>query len=142
MIADVNYGVSLQITCLFVSPSTRKLPLMSTDVNYSLSQQLTGLLVNPYTCQLVNLTKWGYLAFHAPPYGGGVGGGASWFVLLCCFVIFPFYNKLSPNIAFLISFSCSNTKRATIALNRAVEGSFTLVADFRRSRTPLRSESM
>ena len=101
-------------------------------------------LVYSSTCLLVNSHK-GYLAFHAPPYGGGVGGGASWdcwFVFLCCFVIFPFYNKLSPNIAFLISFSCSNTKRATMALSRAVEGSFTLVADFRRSRTPLRSESM
>ena len=91
----------------------------------------------------------GYLAFHSPPFGGGEGGGASWVLLLClllcllfCLLFSPFYNKLSPNIAFLISFSCSNTKRATMALSRAVEGSFTLVADFRRSRTPLRSESM
>ena len=61
-------------------------------------------------------------------------------LLFCCFVVFSSYSKLSPNIAFLISFSCSKTKRATIALSRAVEGSFTLVADFRRSRTPLRSE--
>lgn len=52
------------------------------------------------------------------------------------------YSRLSPKIAFLISFSCSNTKRATMALSNAVEGSFTLVADLRRSRTPLRSESM
>ena len=52
MIADVNYGLSLQITWLFVSPSTRKLPLMSTDVNYGLSQQLTCLLVNLSTRQL------------------------------------------------------------------------------------------
>ena len=95
---------------------------------------------------VVSTNPKGYLAFHAPPYGGGVGGGASWgllvYFVVLLFCIFPFYSKLSPNIAFLISFSCSNTKRATIALNRAVEGSFTLVADFRRSRTPLRSESM
>ena len=89
MIADVNYGLSLQITCLFVSPSTRKLLLMSTDVNYGLSLQITCLLVNPYTCQLVNLSPnpKGYPAFHAPPYGGGGGGGASWGAvgLLVCF---------------------------------------------------------
>ena len=32
-------------------------------------------LVYSYTCQLVNSHK-GYPAFHSPPYGGGVGGGA------------------------------------------------------------------
>lgn len=56
MIADVNYGLSLQITCLFVSPSTRKLPLMSTDVNCDLSPQLTCLLVYLYTCKLVHFS--------------------------------------------------------------------------------------
>ena len=52
MIADVNYGLSLQITGLLVNPLTRKLPLMSTDVNCGLSLQLTCLLVNPSTRQL------------------------------------------------------------------------------------------
>ena len=32
-------------------------------------------LVYSQTCLLVNSQK-GYLAFHAPPYGGGVGGEA------------------------------------------------------------------
>ena len=109
-----------------------KVTLMTTVVNCGLSLQITRQLVNSSTRTLVNLTKWGYPAFHAPPYGGGVGGGS----------FLSFYNKLSPNIAFFISFSCSKTKRATMALSRAVEGNFTLVADFRRSRTPLRSESI
>ena len=114
-----------------------KITLMTTVANCGLSLQITRQLVNSSTRTLVNLTKWGYPAFHAPPYGGGVGGGASWVALF-----FSSYNKLSPNIAFFISFSCSKTKRATMALSRAVEGNFTLVADFRRSRTPLRSESI
>ena len=78
------------------------------------------------------------------PTGEGVGGGASWdyYCSAVLFFYYSSYSKLSPKIAFLISFSCSKTKRATMALNRAVEGSFTLVADFRRSRTPLRSESI
>ena len=123
-----------------VNTSTRKLPLISTDVNCGLSLQTTCLLINLSTYQL---PLRGIPHFTPLPMGEGSGEGpvgGCWFVLLFC--IFSFYNKLSPNIAFLISFSCSNTKRATIALNRAVEGSFTLVADFRRSRTPLRSESM
>ena len=40
-------------------------------------------------------------------------------------------------MAFLMSFSCSKTKRATMALSSAVEGSLTLVADLRRCRTVL-----
>lgn len=53
-----------------------------------------------------------------------------------------FYNKLSPKMAFLISFSWSKTKRATMALSSAVEGSLILDADFKRSRTLFRSESI
>ena len=123
MITNENCGLSLQLTCLLVNLSTRQLT------------QGISRISRP--------SLWGR------GRGRGQLGLLVCFVvlLLCCFVvllfcIFSFYNKLSPNIAFLISFSCSNTKRATIALNRAVEGSFTLVADFRRSRTPLRSESM
>ena len=52
------------------------------------------------------------------------------------------YNRLSPKIAFLISFSCSKTKRATIALNIAVDGNLMLVADFKRSKTLFKSESI
>ena len=52
------------------------------------------------------------------------------------------YSKLSPKIAFLISFSCSKTKRATIALNIAVDGNLILVADFKRSKTLFKSESI
>ena len=48
--------------------------LMTTVVNCGLSLQITRQLVNSSTRTLVNLTKWGYPAFHAPPYGGGVGG--------------------------------------------------------------------
>ena len=127
MITSINHVSPKRI----VNTSTRKLPLMSTDVNCGLSLQITCLLVNPYTCQL---TQRGIPHFTPLPMGEGSGVGPVF--------LFSSYNKLSPNIAFLISFSCSKTKRATIALNRAVEGSFTLVADFRRSRTPLRSESM
>ena len=123
MITNENCGLSLQLTCLLVNLSTRQLT------------QGISRISRP--------SLWGR------GRGRGQLGLLVCFVVLlfCCFVvllfcIFSFYNKLSPNIAFLISFSCSNTKRATIALNRAVEGSFTLVADFRRSRTPLRSESM
>ena len=123
MITNENCGLSLQLTCLLVNLSTRQLT------------QGISRISRP--------SLWGR------GRGRGQLGLLVCFVvlLLCCFVvllfcIFSFYNKLSPNIAFLISFSCSNTKRATIALSRAVEGSFTLVADFRRSRTPLRSESM
>lgn len=53
-----------------------------------------------------------------------------------------FYNRLSPKMAFLISFSWSKTKRATMALSSAVEGSLMLDADFKRSRTLFRSESI
>ena len=118
MITNENCGLSLQITCLLVNLSTRQLT------------QGVSRISRP--------SLWGR------GRGRGQLGLLVCFVVLlfCCFVIFPFYSKLSPNIAFLISFSCSNTKRATMALSRAVEGSFTLVADFRRSRTPLRSESM
>ena len=41
MIANVNCGLSQQLTGLLVNPLTRKLPLMSTDVNCGLSLQLT-----------------------------------------------------------------------------------------------------
>lgn len=139
MIGNVNCGLSQQLTGLLVNPLTRKLPLMSTDVNCGLSLQITCLLVNLSTRQLTQ----GVSHISRPSLRGrGWGRGQLGLFCRCCFVFYYFYNKLSPNIAFLISFSCSNTKRATIALNRAVEGSFTLVADFRRSRTPLRSESM
>lgn len=53
-----------------------------------------------------------------------------------------FYSRLSPKMAFLISFSWSKTKRATMALSSAVEGSLMLDADFKRSRTLFRSESI
>lgn len=53
-----------------------------------------------------------------------------------------FYNRLSPKMAFLISFSWSKTKRATMALSSAVEGSLMLDADFKRSRTLFKSESI
>ena len=59
-----------------------------------------------------------------------------------CNVSHTFYNKLSPKMAFLISFSWSKTKRATMALSSAVEGSLILDADFKRSRTLFRSESI
>ena len=59
-----------------------------------------------------------------------------------CNVSHTFYNKLSPKMAFLISFSWSKTKRATMALSSAVEGSLMLEADFKRSRTLFRSESI
>ena len=52
MIANVNCGLSQQLTGLLVNPLTRKLPLMSTDVNYGLSLQLTHIFVNLSTCQL------------------------------------------------------------------------------------------
>ena len=126
---------------------------MITNENCGLSPQATCLLVNLSTRQLTQgISRISLPSLRGRGRGRGQLGLLVCFVVLllccfvvllfCCFVIFPFYNKLSPNIAFLISFSCSNTKRATMALNRAVEGSFTLVADFRRSRTPLRSESM
>ena len=59
-----------------------------------------------------------------------------------CSVNPTFYNRLSPKMAFLISFSWSKTKRATMALSSAVEGSLILDADFKRSRTLFRSESI
>ncbi len=59
-----------------------------------------------------------------------------------CSVNPTFYNRLSPKMAFLISFSWSKTKRATMALSSAVEGSLMLDADFKRSRTLFRSESI
>ena len=59
-----------------------------------------------------------------------------------CNVIHTIYNRLSPKMAFLISFSWSKTKRATMALSSAVEGSLILDADFKRSRTLFRSESI
>ena len=59
-----------------------------------------------------------------------------------CSVSHTFYNRLSPKMAFLISFSWSKTKRATMALSSAVEGSLILDADFKRSRTLFRSESI
>lgn len=59
-----------------------------------------------------------------------------------CSVNPTFYNRLSPKMAFLISFSWSKTKRATMALSNAVEGSLILDADFKRSRTLFRSESI
>ena len=59
-----------------------------------------------------------------------------------CNVSHTFYNRLSPKMAFLISFSWSKTKRATMALSSAVEGSLMLEADFKRSRTLFRSESI
>ena len=126
MITNENCGLSLQLTCLLVNLSTRQLTQGISRISRpslwgrGRGRGQLGLLV----CFVVLLLCCFVV------------------LLFCCFVIFPFYSKLSPNIAFLISFSCSNTKRATIALSRAVEGSFTLVADFRRSRTPLRSESM
>lgn len=43
---------------------------MTTVANCGLSQQITRQLVNSST------NPKGYPAFHAPPYGGGVGGGA------------------------------------------------------------------
>lgn len=52
------------------------------------------------------------------------------------------YNRLSPKIASLMSFSWSNTKRATMELSSAVDGILMLEADFRRSRTLLRSASI
>ena len=139
MITNENCGLSLQLTCLLVNLSTRQLTQGISRISRpslwgrGRGRGQLGLLV----CFVVLL----FCCFVVLLFCCFV------VLLLCCFVvllfcIFSFYNKLSPNIAFLISFSCSNTKRATIALNRAVEGSFTLVADFRRSRTPLRSESM
>ena len=134
MITNENCGLSLQLTCLLVNLSTRQLTQGISRISRpslwgrGRGRGQLGLLVCFVVllfCCFVVLLLCCFVA-----------------LLFCCFVIFPFYNKLSPNIAFLISFSCSNTKRATIALSRAVEGSFTLVADFRRSRTPLRSESM
>ena len=59
-----------------------------------------------------------------------------------CSVSHTFYSRLSPKMAFLISFSWSKTKRATMALSSAVEGSLMLDADFKRSRTLFRSESI
>lgn len=59
-----------------------------------------------------------------------------------CSINPTFYNRLSPKMAFLISFSWSKTKRATMALSSAVEGSLMLEADFKRSRTLFRSESI
>ena len=59
-----------------------------------------------------------------------------------CSVSHTFYNRLSPKMAFLISFSWSKTKRATMALSSAVEGSLMLDADFKRSRTLFKSESI
>ena len=59
-----------------------------------------------------------------------------------CSVNHIFYSRLSPKMAFLISFSWSKTKRATMALSSAVEGSLILDADFKRSRTLFRSESI
>ena len=59
-----------------------------------------------------------------------------------CSVSHIFYSRLSPKMAFLISFSWSKTKRATMALSSAVEGSLMLDADFKRSRTLFRSESI
>ena len=59
-----------------------------------------------------------------------------------CSINHTFYNRLSPKMAFLISFSWSKTKRATMALSSAVEGSLILDADFKRSRTLFRSESI
>ena len=55
MIANVNCGLSQQLTGLLVNPLTRKLPLMSTDVNCGLSLQITCLLVNyPFMITTVN----------------------------------------------------------------------------------------
>lgn len=62
--------------------------------------------------------------------------------IVSCSVNHTFYNRLSPKMAFLISFSWSKTKRATMALSSAVEGSLILDADFKRSRTLFRSESI
>ena len=59
-----------------------------------------------------------------------------------CSVSHTFYSRLSPKMAFLISFSWSKTKRATMALSSAVEGSLILDADFKRSRTLFKSESI
>ncbi len=59
-----------------------------------------------------------------------------------CSISHIFYSRLSPKMAFLISFSWSKTKRATMALSSAVEGSLMLDADFKRSRTLFRSESI
>ena len=63
-------------------------------------------------------------------------------ITVSCSVSHIFYSRLSPKMAFLISFSWSKTKRATMALSSAVEGSLMLDADFKRSRTLFRSESI
>ena len=63
-------------------------------------------------------------------------------ITISCSVSHIFYSRLSPKMAFLISFSWSKTKRATMALSSAVEGSLMLDADFKRSRTLFRSESI
>gem|GEM_PF-188418 len=72
-------------------------------------------------------------------YSIGGGGGGEAVVGLGSSL---FYSRLSPKIAFLMSFSCSKTKRATIALRMAVEGSLILVADFNRSSTLFKLESI
>ena len=45
-------------------------------------------------------------------------------------------------MASFMFFSWSNTKRATMELSSAVDGIFMLLADFRRSRTLFKSESI
>ena len=54
MITTVNYGLSLQSTCLLVNLSTRQLQIMITDVNCNLSLQLTRQLINLSTRQPTN----------------------------------------------------------------------------------------
>ena len=122
MITDVNYGLSLQLTHIFVNLSTtntalrisliariliakwfasfEKLVVINSSYHKVQSsnlkvQSLQGFV--SFEKFVVSTNPKGYLAFHAPPYGGGVGGGASWdcwdcwFVLLfCCFVVLLF----------------------------------------------------
>ena len=88
-----------------------KITLMTTVANCGLSLQITRQLVNSSTRTLVNLTKWGYPAFHAPPYGGGVGGGASWATLLLCALLLCFLVLTTSSLQILRSLYPSHARR-------------------------------
>ena len=64
--------------------STRKLVNSSTDNKLLVAIVCLNAQANKSTCKLVDSStnRKGYLAFHAPPFGGGDGGGASWLVYL------------------------------------------------------------
>ena len=127
----VSYSVSHYLYCSNLQTKQRKSTVSCSARHYlycSILQTKQGRFTVSY-----NVRHYLYCSILQTKQGNST---------VSCSVSHISYSRLSPKMAFLISFSWSKTKRATMALSSAVEGSLMLDADFKRSRTLFRSESI